>query len=184
MITVMADMAFPVLMIGECDAAVRTAESMPAVAAFEPGRKTSAIKQENCLPTSCKIITKGFGQFGGKRCSLAPSLIDQNRVGHRPVLYPGTEREFGDSSGFGRMERRDERRGRSEQDNCPALLSQNQRKIAGIVAQPVTLLVRCFMLFIDDQYPQVPDRSENGGPGSDNYPRLAPSDAAPFIVSL
>src|SRR5690349_1746398 len=71
------------------------------------------------------------------------------------------------------MERGNERCRRTEQDNRPTLLSQNERKITGIVAQPVTLLVRRLMLFINDQYPQIPDRSENGGPGSSYLSALA-----------
>src|SRR5690242_4989696 len=142
MITVMTDMAFPVLMIGKCDAAVRTAESMPAVPAFEPGRKTSPIEQEDGLSSRCQVVAKSFGQFRGKSSTFAPPLIDQERGGHRPVIYPDTEREFGDPSGFGRVERRDKRRRRPEQDDRAALLSQNERKIAGVVAKPVTLLVR------------------------------------------
>ena len=63
-------------------------------------------------------------------------------------------------------------------------LRPHDRDIAAVIARSLVLLVRGFMLLVDDDQAQIPDGREDGRAGADDYPRLAGRERQPAVEAL
>jgi hypothetical protein len=70
-------------------------------------------------------------------------------------------------------ERLDRRSGRAEDHRTISEAAQRNRKVAGVVANPVLLLVGSVVLFIHDDEPEVIDRGEDSRARADYDPHVA-----------
>ena len=72
----------------------------------------------------------------------------------------------------------------AEKDDALFDLATNDRDIARVIAWRFFLFVGSFVLFIDDDEPEILQRRENGAARADDNARASGMNLMPFIVSF
>src|SRR5262245_16096895 len=74
--------------------------------------------------------------------------------------------------------------GASQNDYCIGPARSDNRRVASMITRRFFLFIRCFVLFVDDNQPEVLEWRKNCRTRADADTRLALSDAVPFVQTF
>ncbi len=156
-----------IAVIGQGDRAMGTGEPMPAIGAVEKSVKSPPVKKQEGLVSLGQTVGHGMDQGRGKNGD-GPRFVffvahgDDFHLRQGPVFNPVGKGKTGIFPRADVVIGLQPRRGGAQNNRGAGHLPPDDGGVPSVVPGPLVLLVRSVVLLIDDDEPQVPQRSENG----------------------
>ena len=176
-------------MEGERDAAIRTVPRFAARAAQERSRESATVEKQNGLLVFLEPARDRRAQlFGENRGDffLPPRepQIDDPHQRHLAIVHALRQIQQAIFPLNGVVITLERRRGGPEQNDALLHLRAHDRDVARVIARRFLLLVGGLVLFIDDDQPEIFERSKHSAARADHDPRPTGLNLVPFIVPL
>ena len=179
---VMADERVAKAVLDEPGRAVRALKAVAAAAAERQGRVAPAVQEQQGLLAA-------FHRFGNRalqrrrdpaaaRRSIA-AQVERGDRRHRPVAEPAGKPEVAVAARAGVDLRFDGRRGGGEHHGGPLDAPAHHRHVAGVVGDPVLLLVGRLVLLVDDDDGEIAERKKQRGARARHHRHAAIGAAVP-----
>ncbi len=184
-VAVVAAQLTPPLVEGEGDFAVGAAEGGAAFGAQQVGGEAAAVEQQHRLLPCRQSLVEGGDQ--GRREGLAigdGAQVDQLHRRQGARFGPGAELQVTGLAAAGPLEAGDGRGGAAQKDDGPRHLPPQQGQVAGVVTEPLSLLVARLVLLVQHDHAEILHRCEDRGARAHRDPPLSPTEQAPRVRTL